>query len=71
MIEPVLIEPESLYDDGALREALGLTAATLARARRDGSLRFARKGQRTLYLGKWIIDWLAADGAGQEVANAR
>ena len=26
MIEPVRIEPEALYDDGALRQALGLTA---------------------------------------------
>jgi hypothetical protein len=32
MIEPVLIEPEALYDDGALRAALGLTASSLANA---------------------------------------
>ena len=34
MIEPVRIEPEALYDDGSLRQALGLTPATLAAARR-------------------------------------
>ena len=35
MIEPVRIEPEALYDDGALRQALGLTSANLAAARRS------------------------------------
>jgi hypothetical protein len=58
MIEPVLIDPEAVYDDGALRQALGLTDSTLAAARRSGSLRFARHGKRVLYLGKWITSWL-------------
>jgi hypothetical protein len=58
MIEPVLIEPEALYDDGALRQALGLTAATLAAARRVGTLRYTRTGRRTLYKGEWILAWL-------------
>ena len=44
MIEPVRIEPEALYDDGSLRQALGLTPATLAAARRAGSLRYTRRG---------------------------
>ena len=61
MIEPVMIEPEALYDDGALRQALGLTAATLAAARRSGALRFTRKGKRTLYRGAWVLAWLEAD----------
>jgi hypothetical protein len=60
MVEPVSIDPEALYDDGSLRQALGLTEAALATARRAGTLRYTRQGKRTLYLGKWILDWLEA-----------
>jgi hypothetical protein len=63
MIEPVLIEPEAVYDDGSLRQALGLTDAALAAARRGGSLRFTRQGKRVLYLGKWITSWLESQAA--------
>jgi hypothetical protein len=70
MIEPVLIEPEAIYDDGSLRQALGLTDSTLAAARRSGSLRFARQGKRVLYLGKWITSWLESQaGAKPEAAR--
>jgi len=65
MLEPVRIEPEALYDDGALHVALGLTAAALASARRAGTLRFTRQGKRTLYLGKWILAWLEVEAAPQ------
>ena len=58
MAAPLNIEPNGVYDDGALVLSLGLTHATLARARRDGHLRFSRKGKRVLYLGQWIIEWL-------------
>jgi hypothetical protein len=60
MIEPVLIEPEALYDDGALRQALGLTPAALAAGRRSGALRFSRQGKRTFYKGAWVLEWLEA-----------
>jgi hypothetical protein len=60
MIEPISIEPEALYDDGALRQALGLTPACLAAARRAGSLRHARQGKRMLYKGAWVLAWLEA-----------
>jgi hypothetical protein len=63
MIEPVLIEHEALYDDGSLRQALGLTDAALANARRAGTLRYTRQGKRTLYLGKWILAWLESQAA--------
>ena len=68
MIEPVLIEPEALYDDGSLRQAIGLTDAVLANARRAGTLRYTRQGKRTLYLGKWILAWLESQAAAQPEA---
>jgi hypothetical protein len=66
MIEPVLIEPEAVYDDGSLRQTLGLTEAALAAARRSGSLRFTRQGKRVLYFGKWITSWLERQAAPVE-----
>jgi hypothetical protein len=66
MIHPVLIEPEALYDDGALRQALGLTPAALAAGRRSGSLKFTRQGKRTLYRGAWVLAWLEADASSRQ-----
>jgi hypothetical protein len=63
MIEPVSIEPDALYDDGSLRQALGLTSNTLTSARRARTLRFTRQGKRTLYLGRWILEWLESTPA--------
>ena len=67
----VEIDPERIYDDDSLFAALELRQATLARARRFGELRFTRKGQRTLYLGRWILEWLASDAGrcGNGVAD--
>lgn len=55
------IDSQGVYDDGTLVLALGLTHATLARERRAGRLRFARKGKVVLYLGQWVLDWLKQD----------
>jgi hypothetical protein len=68
MLHPVSIEPEAIYDDGSLRQALGVTDASLAAARRSGSLRFTRQGKRVLYLGKWITSWLESQAAPQSEA---
>jgi hypothetical protein len=72
MIEPVVIEPEAVYDDGAIRQALGLTDAALAAGRRAGTLRSVRQGKRTLYLGRWILGWLekTATPRSEEVTRA-
>jgi hypothetical protein len=71
MIEPVLIESEALYDDGALRQSLGLTPATLAAARRAGTLRHTRQGKRTLYKGAWVLAWLESESAPARPGKAR
>ena len=71
MKEPVTISTDALYDDGALHRLLALTTATLAAARRSGRLRHTRQGQRTLYKGSWILEWLDSESTpaatGQEV----
>jgi hypothetical protein len=56
------INPTGIYDDALLRDVLGVSGQTLARARRDGQLRFTQKGKRTLHLGSWVLAWLEADG---------
>ena len=58
MVDPVPLEPGSVYSDDALSVTLGIPRATLLRARRLGHLRHARTGQRILYLGQWVRDWL-------------
>lgn len=58
---PFLIERDSIYDDGAVYLRLGISAETLARARREARLRFTRKGSRNLYLGAWILEWIETD----------
>lgn len=65
MIEPIRIEPDALYDDGALRQCIGVTPSALAAARRDGTLRFTRVGKRIFYRGEWIAEWL--DAAARKV----
>jgi hypothetical protein len=71
MIDPVLILPDALYDDGALRQAIGLTAATLVTARRAGSLRHVRTGKRTFYKGAWILAWLEAASMPPQTAAGK
>lgn len=67
MVNPISIDPQAIYDDGAISIALGLPSATLIQARRKGKLRYSRKGKRIFYLGQWLLDWLNAD-CRQEVA---
>jgi hypothetical protein len=66
----IRIEPDGIYDDASLYGALEVSAATLARARRDGRLRYSRQGRRVLYLGQWVLEWLKADGERREVQHA-
>lgn len=58
--------PDAVYTEGAVCRALGLTS--LAHARKSEGLRFARKGQKTLYLGRWLLAWLEGDEATIDVA---
>lgn len=67
LLEPIQIIPDALYTDEALRLVLGLAENTIARARRDGSLRHVRRGLRNFYLGCWIMEWMTrADATGVE-----
>jgi hypothetical protein len=71
VIDPIRIDPGAVYDDGSVILALDIPSATLARARRKGRLRYTRQGRRVLYLGQWLLDWLANEAASrQEVARA-
>ena len=69
MAKTFSIDPQAIYDDGALVLALGVSHATLARARRFRHLRYTRKGKRVLYRGQWIIDWLEHDPGSQETSD--
>jgi hypothetical protein len=54
------IDPDAYLDDATINSGLGISYSALEQARRDGSLRFVRKGGRVLYLGAWIHEWLSA-----------
>jgi hypothetical protein len=72
MTSAIRIEPDAVYDDGAVHLALDIPTATLARARRDGRLRYTRQGRRVLYLGAWLLAWLesSAPPTGKAAAHA-
>jgi hypothetical protein len=57
----ITIEPNGIYDDALLCNALEVGAETLARARRSGELRYRRVGRRPVYLGLWILAWLRSE----------
>jgi hypothetical protein len=63
------IEPDGVYDDGSLYLGLGLSPATLTKARRSGSLRFCRQGNRVLYRGEWLLAWLESSTEGKQVSE--
>ena len=63
------IDPDAFYHAGAIAVALDLSLSTLDRARREGNLRFVRKGQRILIRGQWVLDWLNTPREQKAVAN--
>lgn len=52
------IDPDAFYHAAAIAIGLDLSLSALDRARREGKLRFVRKGQRILMRGQWVLDWL-------------
>lgn len=68
MSEPVVIDPEAMYDDDALCKLLRLRRGSMERARKSGELRYTRRGGRILYVGRWVREWLTMADT-QEVAT--
>lgn len=69
LLEPARIDPDGIYHDGQARLLLDLPGSTLARARREGTLKYSRRGGRILYQGAWLLAWLdmsSADDAEPE-----
>jgi len=72
MISCLSIDPNAIYDEGSVSLSLDIPLATLGRARREGKLRYSRKGRRVFYLGRWLLAWFDADAstAPQEACHA-
>jgi hypothetical protein len=68
MPDTITIDPLAVYTGDQLSAMLDVSEGTLAEARRSGVLRATKKGRRVLFLGKWVLSWLEADG--QEAARA-
>jgi hypothetical protein len=52
-----------------VHQAVGLSPATLAAARRAGALRHTRRGHRILYKGSWILAWLESEAVGPDAGK--
>jgi len=70
----LVIRSDAIYTQRALRQQLGISPATFARARRDGELPFVQKGKTFLYRGDALLAWLSPapseSPAAREPANA-
>ncbi len=59
---------DAFYAEDLIRRSLGLNASMLAKARKAGELKYAKRGKRVLYRGDWLRDWLEADAADDRAA---
>lgn len=66
MVQYHRIAPNAAYTNDGVVDVLGFTTEVLARARRRGELKFAKKGPVILYLGRWVLDWLELLGREEE-----
>lgn len=62
---PLRIIPRALYSETSLFTA-GIPRATVKQARESGRLRFTRQGNRVLFLGRWVLDWLESEAENIE-----
>jgi hypothetical protein len=56
------IAPTAVYQVASAAAALGLRRSCIKVAVRRGELRYAVKGNRYLFLGSWLLEWI---GPGQ------
>jgi len=55
---PPPIEPRAVYDLRAAQYVVGAAAGTLPREIKLKRLRAAKRGGRTVILGKWLLKWV-------------
>lgn len=58
MVANIRIEPNSFFDDSAVKKILGLSSTAIGRACNSGELRFTERAGRRWFRGQWLIDWL-------------
>ncbi len=66
------IDPNAVCEQGAISLALDVPLASLLKARRDGELRFVRRGRRVFITDRNLPAWLEpSDGIAERGAVAR
>jgi hypothetical protein len=55
----VILHPNAVYDAPGVQAALQLKRSTLRREIREGRLRVSRRGGKYLFLGVWLLQWIA------------
>lgn len=53
------IDPEAVYCQSEICEALGITARRLGNAAVAGEVRFSALGSQRMFLGQWVLDWIS------------
>lgn len=56
--EAPVIHPTGIYSTAQLRQLLDIGEDAVRAAKKHG-LRFSRRFGRDLFLGSWVLDWLA------------
>ena len=71
MTPALQIDPNAVYEEGAISLALGIPLASLLKARRDGELKFVRRGRRVFIIGRNLLAWLEPEPAVTREAVSR
>lgn len=58
MLEVFTIDDAAVYRDRDLMMGLGVSPSAIDGARKRGELRSRKIGCKTVYLGRWVRDWI-------------
>lgn len=68
-VPALTIDPNAIYEEGAIALALGITLSALLAARHAGELQFVRRGRRVFITGKNLLAWLEPSSAYPTTAS--
>jgi hypothetical protein len=65
MVNPLDIQPWSIWDDETISHQLGLSPEAIAAGRKAGVLEYAKIGGRVFYKGCWVMDWIHHESSAE------
>jgi excisionase family DNA binding protein len=70
VVPAIQINPDAIYTEGTIALTLGVTLATLSKARSRGELQYVRRGRRVFIRGRDLLAWLEPIGSRGGKDNA-